>query len=204
MPKESRHADLPMACLRDLLRWTKAQKVPAVVVGAVAASLLGRPRTTQDVDLLVLLDENRWEEFIASGRAFGFDQRHADVIRFAREARILLLRHAPSQTDVDMILGMLEFEHELLKRAITCKAGNLKVPLPRPEDLIVLKAIAHRARDVADIEGILDTQPKLDLAAVRRDVAELAAMIEMPEIVDDLEALLDRHKSPQQKRRKQR
>lgn len=38
--------------LKDLLSWLKAAKAKGVIVGGVAASLLGRPRFTRDVDAL--------------------------------------------------------------------------------------------------------------------------------------------------------
>jgi hypothetical protein len=41
--------------------------------------------------------------------------------------------------------------------------GGVRVPLPIPEDLIVMKAVAHRPQDLADIESILVAHPKLNL-----------------------------------------
>ncbi len=45
-----------LAVLRDLVGWWKAGKVPGVVIGGLAASLLGRPRLTRGVDALVLVE----------------------------------------------------------------------------------------------------------------------------------------------------
>ena len=45
-----------LVVLRDLVAWLDAEKVPGVVIGGLAASLLGRPRLTRDVDALVLAD----------------------------------------------------------------------------------------------------------------------------------------------------
>ena len=56
-----------LAVLRDLVGWWKAGKVPGVVIGGLAASLLGRPRLTRDVDALVLVEEANWGEFMAAG-----------------------------------------------------------------------------------------------------------------------------------------
>jgi hypothetical protein len=55
-----------------------------------------------------------------------------------------------------------------------------------------MKAIAHRPRDLADIESILDVRPKLNLRRVRRWVKEFSRAIEMPEILNDLENILER------------
>ncbi len=45
-----------LAVLWDLVGWWKAGKVPGVVIGGLAASLLGRPRLTRGVDALVLVE----------------------------------------------------------------------------------------------------------------------------------------------------
>jgi hypothetical protein len=70
-----------------------------------------------------------------------------------REARVLLLRHAASRIDIDIAFAALPFERQALSRARWVHVSGLEVPLPTPEDLIIMKAIAHRPRDLADVEG---------------------------------------------------
>jgi hypothetical protein len=60
-----------LAVLRDLMAWLQAGKVPGVVIGGLAASLLGRPRLTRNVDVLVLIDEDHWADFLTAGENFG-------------------------------------------------------------------------------------------------------------------------------------
>jgi hypothetical protein len=57
-----------------------------------------------------------------------------------------------------------------------------------------MKAIAHRARDLADIESIRDTHSKLNLQRIRRSVGEFSTAINIPEILDDLERILARRR----------
>ena len=65
-----------LAALGDLSAWLLAKKVPGAVIGGVAASLLGRPRLTRDVDAMVLLDEGKWEDFLAADSIEQADDRH--------------------------------------------------------------------------------------------------------------------------------
>jgi hypothetical protein len=127
------------AVLRDLVAWLKAGKVPGVVIGGLAASLLGRPRLTRDVDVLVLLDEALWAEFLAAGAGYDFYPRHDDALAFAQETRVLLVRHRESGIDVDIVFGSLPFEKEAVDRAIWVELGDVEVPLPLPEDLIIMR-----------------------------------------------------------------
>ena len=74
---------LPVAPLPDLVEWWRSQRVSGLVIGGLAVALLARPRVTRDVDVLVLLGEQRWAEFLAAGSAFGFLPRHPDALAFA-------------------------------------------------------------------------------------------------------------------------
>lgn len=187
---------LPLvAALRDLVRWMAASEVPGIVIGGVAASILGRPRVTGDVDALVWLADDRWKTFLAAGARFDIHPRRTDVLAFARRSRVLLLRHEPSAIDLDVSLGALPFEQQSIARARTHRIGNLRIPIVSPEDLIVMKAIAHRPRDLGDIEGVLAMHPDLDRARVRHWVKEFANALDAPELLDDLSRLLNA-KSP--------
>jgi len=183
-----------LSALGDLVRWMQDERIPGMVIGGVAASILGRPRVTRDIDAIVLLDEARWEQFFTVGARFGFVPRRPDSLGFARQARVLLLRHESSGIDLDIIFGSLAFEQEAVARAISVNIHGVMVPLPTPEDLAIMKAVAHRPRDMADIEALLGAQPKLDLRRVRRWVRQFSAAMEMPEVLDDLESLLARHR----------
>jgi len=183
-----------LAVLRDLMAWFKAREVPGVVIGGVAASLLGRPRLTRNVDAVVLLDEDHWGEFLAAGTQHGFVPRRADALAFAQETRVLLVRHEESGIDADIVFGSLAFEKEAVTRATWVELGGVRVPLPLPEDMIVMKVVAHRPRDLDDIEAILAAHPKLNLRRVRRWVREFSAALKMPEILNDLEALLSQRR----------
>jgi Nucleotidyl transferase AbiEii toxin, Type IV TA system len=193
------------ATLAALLAWLRAEDVRGMVIGGVAASLLGRPRTTRDVDALVWIEEpSRWQGFLASGLSHGFEPRIDDALEFALRARVLLLRHAPTGIDVDLSFGGLPFEDEALTRAGEAKLGDLRVPLPAPEDLVIMKAVAHRPRDTADIEAILEAHPKLDRERIRMWVREFAGVLEAPELLDDLESLLTRVAPPRAARKRRR
>jgi hypothetical protein len=67
--------------------------------------------------------------------------------------------------------------------------GGLGIRVARPEHLLVLKAIADRPRDRADIESLLRAHPDLDRAAARRVVVEFADALEQPELVATFDRL---------------
>jgi hypothetical protein len=177
------------ALLRDLVAWLDAAQVEGVVIGGLAASILGRPRATRDVDLLVLLAPERWKEFLAVAGRFRFHARISDPLEFAERNRILLFRHAPSSIDLDVSLGGLPFEEEAVARGSRIDVEGVKVPLVSAQDLLVMKAVAHRPRDLADIEAVLDRNPGLDLGRAQNWIREFSAALDRPEIFDDFQEI---------------
>ena len=161
------------------------------MIGGLSANLLGRPRVTKDVDAVVLLGDLHIDAFLAAGARFGFSPRIGDAAAFAAKNRVLLLVHDPSKTDVDISLGVLPFEQESVDRASIVTIAGISFPLVSPEDLIIMKALPRRPRDIADIEAVLDAHPKLDFERVRYWVSQFASVLEAPEILDDLERILN-------------
>ncbi len=180
-----------IGAVADLISWLKDQSVPGAVIGGLAANLLGRPRVTKDVDAVVLLGDLHIDAFLDAGTRFGFSARISDAAAFAAKNRVLLLVHDPSKTDVDISLGVLPFEQESVDRASIVTIAGISFPLVSPEDLIIMKALARRPRDIADIEAVLDAHPELDLERVCYWVSQFASVLEAPEIFDDLERILN-------------
>ncbi|MSP37315.1 MAG: hypothetical protein EXR70_02325 [Deltaproteobacteria bacterium] len=180
----------PEATLHSLTDWLKAENVPGLIIGGVAASLLGRPRFTQDVDALISLDEKHWERFLSAGTQFGFTPRISDAADFARKARVFLVQHQPTGIHVDIALAGLPFEEEAIQQVKLRRIGKLILPLPTPENLIIMKAIAHRPQDMADIGALADANPKLDHRRIHRWVREFSRALDMPDILTDLEKIL--------------
>lgn len=180
--------------LADLGKWLDAIHVQAVVVGGIAVSFLGRPRFTQDIDALAIVSETEWESAVAAAARHGIVPRIDDPVSFARRSRVLLLRHKETAIDIDLILGGLAFEQNAVDHGQTYSVGGVDVRLPRVEDLLIMKAVAHRPRDLQDIEGLLENHPDVDVQAARRWVSEFASATAMSDLLEDFDKLVSRRK----------
>jgi hypothetical protein len=58
-----------IAALTDVMRWLTDEAIPGTIVGGVAASILGRPRMTRDVDALILAEDTGWDRLVSSAAA---------------------------------------------------------------------------------------------------------------------------------------
>ena len=178
--------------LAAVSEWLDAGPTPGAIVGGVAASILGRPRLTEDVDVLVLLEREGWSSFLAAGEAFGFFPRVDDALGFAEESRVLLVSHRPSGTPIDLVLGALALEEEIVRGATKIEVAGVAVSLPTPESIVVMKAIAQRARDVADVEGILETRDHLDIDWIRAWLTEFDRALGRTDLLAEFERTVAR------------
>ncbi len=190
-----------LPALRTLCRLLKKSKTKGMVIGGVAASLLGQPRMTADIDAAVLLDDDSIGPFLDQALAHGLTPRITNPSAFAKRSAMLLLKHDESGTPVDVAQSRLPFEQEAIARARQVDVGGFSVPLPTPEDLIIMKAIAHRPQDIEDIRGIVLCQPKLNVGRIRKEVTALAHTLDMPDLWNDIAGLfMDKSKKKKRKR----
>ena len=162
----------------------------AIIVGGLAASLLGRPRLTRDIDALADIADDDLELIIESAAATGIEPRIDDARDFAIRSRVLPLRHRASQIDIDLVMATLPFEQDAVTSGQSRSLGPVDIRLPRVEDLLIMKAIAHRPRDLADIEGLLLAHPDADLHRALRWIREFAEASAHPELLEDFERLV--------------
>jgi len=118
------------------------------------------------------------------------EPRIADAADFAADNLVLLLRHSPSGVDLDLSFGWTEFEFDALQKCETLAFGSVRVPMARPEALVVFKALAGRPKDLEDAATLVVLYPDIDLAVVRKQVKVLARLAEEPELEGHLDSIL--------------
>ncbi len=77
-----------------------------------------------------------------------------------------------------------------MERSQLINIGKISIRLPTVEDLIIMKAVAHRAKDILDIQGVVDANPNLDKQRIKYWLRQFAEALELPEIWLDVEKLL--------------
>ncbi|MCL4529763.1 MAG: nucleotidyl transferase AbiEii/AbiGii toxin family protein, partial [Chloroflexi bacterium] len=155
----------PLTALQSLLDRFRAQ---GVIIGGIATGFLGKPRFTVDLDAMFLASTRDISQILEMAKEEGIEPRTDKVIEFAQKSRVLLLRHTASRTNIDISLGILPFEEEVVARSVVHDAGVISVRLPTPEDLIIMKAVAHRPKDMLDIQAVIESHPDLDIARIKR------------------------------------
>jgi hypothetical protein len=178
----------PLQALQNLLSTYDDR---GVIIGGIAASLLGTPRYTVDLDAVFLLSTTDIPKLLKTAAALGIEPRIDDAEAFARKHRILLLRHVLTGTDIDLSLGILPFEVEMVQRSRSLDVGPLKLRLPTPEDLIILKAVAYRPKDINDIQAIAANHPELDKERIQYWVEQFGEALDKPDLWEKISQILE-------------
>lgn len=162
-----------------------------VIIGGTAVGILGRARYTEDVDAMFLLSSEDLPRLLTMAKEEGIKPRIENAIDFAKKNRVLLLRHTPTDTGIDISLGALPFEEEMVERSALYEVDDaLQLRLPTPEDLIIMKAVAHRPKDLEDIRTIAGKYPNLDVKRIEDWVRAFGEILETPELWDTIKPLL--------------
>lgn len=170
---------------------------PHMLIGGTAVILRGVARLTDDVDATVWAERVDLDQLLAILARQEIVGRVPDAEAFARERQVLLLRHLPTETPMELSLAWLPFEREALQRAELLDVGGVDIPVAAAQDLVIYKTIAWRDRDRTDVERLLRAYAdEIDLAYVRLVIAEFAEALDEPERVEDFERLLGRALPP--------
>jgi hypothetical protein len=158
--------------------------------GAQAVTIWGRPRLSADVDITVAI-AGPPDDFVAAALAAGFDLRISDWRGLVDRTRVLPLLHRATEMPLDVVLAGPGLEEDFLERAVVATLAGMEVPVISPEDLIVIKLLAARPKDVEDVRGILEERhERLDLARVRSLLRLLEETLSRGDLTPDFERLL--------------
>jgi hypothetical protein len=190
MPDQIQSNNISLA-LKSISNLLNEDNIQGIIIGGLAASLLGRPRFTNDIDLMILDLDDRLAEFFRMIERFDIEPRIEDAEEFAKKTRVLLLRHTKSGINIDISMGMLPFEREAYERRTIQSAFGLDLSLPAPEDLIIFKSVSMRPQDVEDIRAIIARHPDIDRDRILSVVRDFADVLGNREIYIKIHELLD-------------
>lgn len=128
--------DVFEAVFAEAIEAIETGALPYVLIGGLASAVVGRPRCSADVDLLVQpRDAGRALELLAS-RGFDTEETNPHWLYKATRDGVLvdLIFKGPSDIYLD---------EPMLERARTAPVMGRPVRVAPPEDLVVMKALVH-------------------------------------------------------------
>ncbi len=178
-----------LQALWEIVESLESKRIDYVVMGGLAGRALAIPRPTNDVDLTIACDFQLLPELLQTWESECIQvpqiYRTGWVDRIAGMPLIKLKTRVDSNhsVDLDIFLCETDFQHSLLTRRQRVEIEDHAIWIVSPEDLILLKLIANRPRDLVDVADILFVQGQLDRTYLRQWATSL-------EITDRLEKVL--------------
>lgn len=186
--RESQGAYGLLGVLSTLTQILEEQKVPHMVIGAMAAIYWGAERSTWDVDLSISAGPNEAKLVgLLTGR---FTSRAPDPIQFSADTRILpLVVHG---TKADLIFTRLPYEEKALGRAREGVIEDRRFKVISLEDLIIYKIISERWKDQDDVLNLLKrNRNSIDRDYLDSILHDLALGLSRPAIWNDYIAIVE-------------
>ncbi len=155
------------------------------IIGGIANQVWGQARFTYDIDLKVLVPDTDYAKV-----------RKAILTHFPTLARpelpanSLIVAVKIDNIIVDFLLAVPGYEDYIIERAVHHFMGETAFWVCTAEDLIIQKAIAGRAKDWQDIEGILiEQQKQLDQVYLEDWLSQFAEFLEKPDVLTQYQKL---------------
>jgi hypothetical protein len=162
------------------------------VFGAQAALLYGVARFTADVDVTVRLPDADTSVLVRALSETGFALRVEDE-GFVQRTRVLPVVHVAARIPVDIVLAGPGIEQAFLERAEMRDLEGVRVPVARAEDVVAMKILAGRPKDIDDVAAILAARTgEFDLTLLRRTLRTLEEALGQSDLSPALEDALAR------------
>lgn len=127
------------------------------LIGGIAANLYRREaRATQDVDFAVKASASETLTVVEAFRKAGWS---AEIRSGKTESVRLAHEDLPR---IDLLIAGTPFEESAIDRAVKLTIDEHQMLIVTPEDLIIYKLIAGRARDYEAVAAIVDSVTGLD------------------------------------------
>ncbi|TAK67110.1 MAG: hypothetical protein EPO24_00875 [Bacteroidetes bacterium] len=153
-----------MAFYSEVFDALNKHNVRYLVVGGVAVSLYGIPRMTQDLDIIIALDDSNVHQTVLALTSIGYTPRvpvnpellaNQEMRNQWQEQKNMLVfsffREHKEYRVVDILFAHpLNFD-ACYERRVIRPFGQLQVPVVHVDDLIVLKQNTNRQQDASDI-----------------------------------------------------
>lgn len=181
-----------MSALGDTLRALsdvlQARALRWYVFGAQAVAVRGAPRATQDVDVTVEVPRADLGALVDALAAQGLRHRYPELAGRLLEASAVLPLVHTSRMEVDLVIAGSGLERLALARATVEEVDGVRVPVAHATDLVVMKLLAARPKDLEDARSVL-AGGEADLAEVRDLLEQLEEALDMSDLVPRLDDL---------------
>ncbi len=126
--------------------------VDYLIIGGIAVGVWGEARFTEDIDFIIFTSKKDVRFLLKKAKDTGFHFEKNIVNKDIKTIGVFKLFY--KNYHLDFLIASTELEKSALKRKIAVKVFDKSVFVPSKEDLVLLKVVAGREKDLLDAKGI--------------------------------------------------
>jgi predicted nucleotidyltransferase len=145
--------------LKSLCALLNDEHVEYCLIGGLAVAILAKPRATEDIDLLILIEEHQIPSLLDLLKKRFKIIQVKNVMHFKNATSCRTVLAAPSDEQggivlVDFLLADHDIYRETLRNPISLSVDGEMIPVAGPENLIRMKELSNRPQDLIDIAAL--------------------------------------------------
>ncbi len=174
---------------KKIVMFLNRGKYKYIVIGGIAAGTIGEARATGDVDVDIIISRENIPAFLDKAAKDGFKVSMKRCLESAEQTGVFQINY--EDFHIDFVIASTNVETSAFERAQVRKLYGIKAFFPTPEDMILLKIIPGRDKDLLDAKNIaLRHKGKLDTRYLKRWATKLCDEAENMRIWNILKELL--------------
>jgi hypothetical protein len=145
--------------LKHLCSVLNSEQIRYCLIGGLAVGMLAKPRATEDIDLLMLINED------SAGPVRNLLKKHFDVIQDDNVMHFknctiwrTVIRESFTKDKGIVIIDIVFADREIYKNAVAnalrIETDGILIPVASPEHLIEIKKLSGRPVDLLDIQAL--------------------------------------------------
>lgn len=176
--------------LHEVIELLDRLEIEYAIMGGFAVRAYGVPRPTYDVDLMLELPPDSLKSLFQELRDCDFEIPDVYETGWVDQLKGMPLlkvrRYMEGETlDIDLFLAESGFLAEVMKRRCRIDAEGKMLWVITPEDIVLLKLLAGRPRDLGDVEDVFFMQAPLDEVYMRSWAEDLGVEAELEEVLSE-------------------
>jgi hypothetical protein len=164
-------------------------KYKYIIIGGIAAGTIGEARVTGDVDVDIIINREDIPSFLDKAVKADFKVQKKRCLESAEQTGVFQINC--EDFHIDFVIASTNVEITAFERAQVRKLYGIKAFFPTPEDMILLKIIPGRDKDLLDAKNIaLRHKGKLDTKYLKNWATKLCDEAQDMRIWNTLNELL--------------
>jgi Nucleotidyltransferase of unknown function (DUF6036) len=139
-----------------------------MLIGGLAVIKWGRPRTTQDIDVIIMIEDKYIEQFTSTLTSAGYEIKSSELRQAISEKSHITIFIPNEIVRVDMKGVYSQLDHKSFRNKIKTPIFDVETWIETPEDLIIAKLVFNSYQDLEDAASVFLRQAgKLDMKYIK-------------------------------------